>query len=256
MQIKKFDFYWSIVTVLIALIVAAAVALLTGCAQDDLFDLPVTSRGELHTMAEAPPDFVYSSPATVNDTTETDSTVVDTIIPCEDYDLILSPPFVTLWLEFDTEIDSIWWQGGGAESYDLNDVLQAVTSLPTTIYNKGTKWAVIVDGTNDAAQFNLKIFARYYGWKVYMTPDIQGFVFGGALNFDQFRGVAIKYPSVKIFNFRGTAYDSIQYIELANIILGDCKEGRDWADFRFNPYPMDTAILAQFEAAGWNTVLH
>ena len=253
---KQPSFYWTVSTILVAIIVAAAVMLFVGCTQDMPFDLPVTSRGELHTMADAPPDFVYTSPATVNDTTETDSTVVDTIIPCDNPELILSPAFVTLWLEFDTVLDSIRWQGGGVESYDLNDVLQALTSLPTTIYNEGKKWAVIVEGTNNATQFNLKIFAKEFNRKVYMTPDIQGFVFGGALTFDEFRDVAIKYPSVKIFNFRATAYDSLQYIELAQIILGTCKQGRDWADFRFNPFEIDTSIVAKFEAAGWETVLH
>ena len=253
---KQPSFYWTVSTILVAIIVAAAVMLFVGCTQDMPFDLPVTSRGELHTMADAPPDFVYTAPATVNDTTETDSTVVDTIIPCDNPELILSPAFVTLWLEFDTVLDSIRWQGGGVESYDLNDVLVAVTSLPTTIYNEGKKWAVIVEGTNNATQFNLKIFAKEFNRKVYMTPDIQGFVFGGALTFDEFRDVAIKYPSVKIFNFRGTAYDSLQYIELAKIILGTCKQGRDWADFRFNQYQMDTAIITKFINAGWATVLH
>ena len=253
---KQPSFYWTVSTILIAIIVAAAVMLFVGCTQDEPFDLPVTSRGELRTMADAPPDFVYSSPVTVNDTTETDSTVVDTIIPCDNPELILSPAFVTLWLEFDTVLDSIRWQGGGVESYDLAEVLAAVTSLPTTIYNEGKKWAVIVEGTNNATQFNLKVFAKEFNRKVYMTPDIQGFVFGGALTFDEFKEAAIKYQSVKIFNFRGTAYDSLQYIELAEIILGTCKQGRDWADFRFNPFEIDTSIVSKFEAAGWDTVLH
>ena len=237
-------------------LIALSILAIIGCTRDEPFDLPVTSRSELRTMADAPPDFVYTAPATVNDTTETDSTVVDTIIPCDNPELILSPAFVTLWLEFDTVLDSIRWQGGGVESYDLAEVLAAVTSLPTTIYNEGKKWAVIVEGTNNATQFNLKVFAKEFNRKVYMTPDIQGFVFGGALTFDEFRDVAIKYPSVKIFNFRGTAYDSLQYIELAEIILGTCKQGRDWADFRFNPFEIDTSIVSKFEAAGWDTVLH
>ena len=237
-------------------LIALSILAIIGCTRDEPFDLPVTSRSELRTMADAPPDFVYTAPATVNDTTETDSTVVDTIIPCDNPELILSPAFVTLWLEFDTVLDSIWWQGGGVESYDLAEVLATVTSLPTTIYNEGKKWAVIVDGTNNATQFNLKVFAKEFNRKVYMTPDIQGFVFGGALTFDEFKEAAIKYQSVKIFNFRGTAYDSLQYIELAEIILGTCKQGRDWADFRFNPFEIDTSIVSKFEAAGWDTVLH
>ena len=207
----------------------------------------------------APIDWVYNPPVQV------DTSVVDTIIndtlpivvdtPCVP-ELVTEPKFVTLYLEFDILEPNILWQGGQVESNDLADVVAAVTSLPFTIYNEGKSWAVIIDGTNDNQSFYLKIFARSNGAKIYMGAIKQGFIFAGALTFDEFKEVAIKYQSVDRFNFRVTQYDSLQYIELANIILGDCKAGRTWADFRFNPFQMDTAIINKFIAADWDNVLN
>ena len=247
------DFYGAIKWILILLIGAAALTWFNSC---ELVNMNMVRPFD--------PDYVYPVDTTSQDSIPVDSIVIDTLpidtavidTPCIDPIEITDPAFVTLYIEFDVFDPFLIWQGGQVESNQLSDVLQAVTSQPFTIYNSGKSWAVIIDNTNDNQSFYLKIFARSNGAKVYMGAIKQGFIFAGALTFDQFKDVAIKYPSVDRFNFRATQYDSLQYIELANIILGDCKAGRTWADFRFNPFQMDPAIITEYQNAGWETVLH
>ena len=247
------DFYGAIKWILILLIGAAALTWFNSC---ELVNMNMVRPFD--------PDYVYPVDTTSQDSIPVDSIVIDTLpidtavidTPCIDPIEITDPAFVTLYIEFDVFDPFLIWQGGQVESNQLSDVLQAVTSQPFTIYNSGKSWAVIIDNTNDNQSFYLKIFARSNGAKIYMGAIKQGFIFAGALTFDQFKEVAIKYQSVDRFNFRNTQYDSLQYIELANIILGDCKAGRTWADFRFNPFEMDPAIITEYQTAGWETVLH
>ena len=247
------DFYGAIKWILILLIGAAALTWFNSC---ELVNMNMVRPFD--------PDYVYPVDTTSQDSIPVDSIVIDTLpidtavidTPCIDPIEITDPAFVTLYIEFDVFDPFLIWQGAQVESNQLADVVQAVTSNPYTIYNLGKSWAVIIDNTNDNQAFYLKIFARSNGAKVYMGAIKQGFIFAGALTFDQFKVVAIKYPSVDRFNFRATQYDSLQYIELANIILGDCKAGRTWADFRFNPFQMDPAIITEYQNAEWETVLH
>jgi len=234
MKTKRNSFYRTLIVILCWVIIAATIGFMASCT----FDHPLLDW-------EIDPDPI--------DTVQVDTLVVDT---CFDPILITDPKFVTLYIEFDILEDSILWEGGHVQSYDLGDVIEAVTPHPYTIYHKNKSWVVIIENTIDNQSFYVKVFARSNGAKVYFGAIKQGFIFAGALSFEQFRDIAINYPSVDRFNFRNTQYDSIQYIELAEIILGDCKAGRTWADFRFNPYPIDTAIINQYEAAGWNNVLH
>ena len=242
------DFCGAIKWILILLIVAAALTWFNSCQY-----LNEAIRPDPDPDLVITPTDTIPQDSIVIDTLPIDTVVIDTCIdPIE----ITDPAFVTLYIEFDVFDPFLIWQGAQVESNQLADVVQAVTSNPYTIYNLGKSWAVIIDNTNDNQSFYLKVFARSNGAKVYMGAIKQGFIFAGALTFDQFKEVAIKYPSVDRFNFRATQYDSLQYIELANIILGDCKAGRTWADFRFNPFEMDTAIITEYQTAGWETVLH
>ena len=252
------NFYTAIRWILILVIAAAALTWFNSCQylteairpdpDPDLVIIPTDT---------IPQDSIVIDTLPI-DTMPVDTLPIDTLVgdTCIDPIEVVDPAFVTLYIEFDVFDPFLIWQGGQVESSDIRDVLDAVTSLPYTVYTNGKSWVVIIDGTNDNQSFYLKIFAANNGAKVYMGAIKQGFIFAGALTFDQFKEVAIKYPSVDRFNFRNTQYDSLQYIELANIILGDCKAGRTWADFRFNPFQIDPAIVAQFEAVGWETVLH
>lgn len=114
----------------------------------------------------------------------------------------------------------------------------------------------IVKGTNDIGAFNLAIQIRVNGYKAYFASEVQSFMFCGARTFEDCMSKAQSLPSMSRFNCINTAWDSLQYVDYALAILDSCKAGRDWADFRFNPYPMDSTILARFEDAGWDLVLH
>ena len=242
------NFYTAIRWILILVLIAAALTWFNSCQYLNEAIRP-----------DPDPDLVIIQTDTIpQDSIVIDTLPIDTVVidTCIDPIEITDPAFVTLYIEFDVFDPFLIWQGAQVESNQLADVVQAVTSNPYTIYNLGKSWAVIIDNTNDNQSFYLKVFARSNGAKVYMGAIKQGFIFAGALTFDQFKEVAIKYPSVDRFNFRATQYDSLQYIELANIILGDCKAGRTWADFRFNPFEMDPAIITEYQTAGWETVLH
>lgn len=193
-----------------------------------------------------------------------DTTVIDTIIPIDTLPLeidtpcvpvlVTEPKFVTLYIEFDVFDPFLLWQGGQVESNDLADVVAAVTSLPFHIYTQGKSWSVIIDGTNDHQQFQLKIFARTNGAKVYFGSASQAFIFAGALTFPEYMEVIEEYPSVDRFNFRNTEWDSLQYDQAAKNIL-NCKLGRTWADFRFNQFPVSDSLITEFQNAGWQTVM-
>jgi hypothetical protein len=197
-----------------------------------------------------------------------DTTVIDTIIPidtlplvidtpCTDPQEVVTPQFVTLYIEFDIFEPVILWQGGQVESNNLADVVAAVTDKPFTIYNEGRSWSVMIDSTNDNQYFYLKIFARSNGAKIYMGSIMQGFIFAGALTAPEFLAVAIKYQSVDRFNFRNCLYPEADLIAISYAILGECKLGRTWSDFRWwNPGTVPDSIPLAFNDADWNTVLH
>lgn len=199
--------------------------------------------------------------------TPIDTTGTDTIIPVDTLpiivdtpcipELVTEPKFVTLYIEFDVFDPFLLWQGGQVESNDLAEVVAAVTPLPFTIYMQGKSWAVIIDGTNDHQQFQLKIFARSNGAKIYFGSASQAFIFAGALTEQEYLEAAIKYQSVDRFNYRNCPYTEEQLTDISYTILADCKIGRTWSDFRWwNGGTVPDSIPQAFIANGWNTVLH
>ena len=213
---------------------------------------------ELPTGFGPPADWHYDPPNPVEepiDTIPVDTIPTDTIIPCTELIEQTTPAFMTLYAIFDDPIDSVLWRGGGIESYNIGDVIEAITPLPYQVYKTPTAWAVIIDGATNQNAWQLKVYTLSVGYKLYMGATDQGFIFGGALSADQYQTVAEQFPSVKYFNFLNTNYDSIQYATIATTILGECKKGRKWADFRFNAIPIDTSIVNDFIAAKWDTVL-
>ncbi len=247
------DFYGAIKWILILLIGAAALTWFNSC---ELVNMNMVRPFD--------PDYVYSPVDTTNqDSIPVDSIVIDTLpidtavidTPCIDPIEITDPAFVTLYIEFDVFDPFLIWQGGQVESNNLSDVVQAVTNLPFHIYTQGKSWVIIIDGTNDHQQFQLKIFARSNGAKIYFGSASQAYIFAGALAFTEYMEVIEKYPSVDRFNFRNTEWDSLQYDQAAKEIL-NCKLGRTWADFRFNQFPVSDSLITEYQNAGWETVLH
>lgn len=247
------NFYTTTKWVLIYVIAAAAIAWISSCEL-----IP----------AIAPDDWVYHPPKpdTVQaDTIPVDTIPIDTVDPpdsitvdtCIDPIEIVDPAFVTLYVEFDILETDILWQGGQVESNNLADVIEAVTPNPYTIYNIGKSWAVIIDSTNDNQSLYLKVFAKSNGAKVYMGSIMQGFIFAGALTAPEYLAAAIKYQSVDRFNYRNCPYSEADLIAISEVILGWCKLGRTWSDFRWwNGGTVPDSIPLAFNDAGWNTVLH
>lgn len=165
--------------------------------------------------------------------------------------------FITGFLEFDTPQDSVLWQGGGTSSYELGDVLNAVwPGHPYKIYRTPKAYMVIVEGTGDHNFAQLKVFCRADGAKWYMGWAARSILPMGTLTPSNYADLIELYPKMDRFNFRGTNYDSITYVNLANAILADCIPGGVWADFRFNQHPIPLEVVQAFEDAGWETVLY
>lgn len=201
--------------------------------------------------------------------------VVDTIPivdTCINPVMITDPPFVTGYMEITDQVQtdvqlivgthSIWITGYTA--IQIETTLDSMLELwkpqyEYTVYvnDQDTRlMAIIIDGTNDRVQFYLGAQLRYNGLKHYLGWNTQAFTFSGALTQDEYAAVVDKYPSVDIVNWRLTQYDSTFYISSAYKILGECKEGRWYANFSFNPYPILDTIPILFQAAGWESVLH
>lgn len=113
----------------------------------------------------------------------------------------------------------------------------------------------MITGTNDRQQFYLNAQIRYNGWKHFFGFDTKSLFPFGVLTPEQHLALIEEFPSIYRFNFIRTQYSEATYPKLSLAILGDCKKG-DWADFRFNPFPIPDSIPIMFEDAHWNTVLH
>lgn len=188
---------------------------------------------------------------------------------CETPEEITQPPFVIGYMEITEELltDPVFIVGTQSfvllqEQIDsLGSFLDAALEAQWPAYDFKVyvndsdyrRIAVIVDGTNDRQQFYLTCQVRYNGLKHYFGWATQSFLFGGAVEAYEMPDIVSAYPSVDHFNFRATEYDSVQYDHIARAILGECKAGRYWADFRWGG-PWDPALIQAFEDAGWGFV--
>lgn len=245
MKIQRFDFYWSIVTALIAVIVAAAVAFFFSSCE------PIEAL-----MPDDWPIHVVD-----NDTIPQDSVVIDTlptdtitILPdtCESLTEVTDPAFVTLYIKFDSPQSNLIWEGGGQQSANLADIIPFITSNSFKAYASESGAWVIINGTNNHTQYQLKVFTRIGGAKWYMGAAKQALILPGT-NYDQFMQNATEFQSVNQFSFYGCDFDSLQTEQIARVILGDCKAGRWYADFYFSP-DISPELIDSFELAGWDRI--
>lgn len=137
----------------------------------------------------------------------------------------------------------------------LKALLSALGYQNVETYATPTCEVAIIIGTNDKSRVEAKIKTKGTVYFTYGLASIQGFFFAGCLSFLQFKDVATRYPSVKAFNFRNCNFTQPQLEELATIILGVNKTGRDWADFRFNKFPISNQLFCRFKVAKWLRVL-
>lgn len=201
----------------------------------------------------APDDFAYHPPTPPVDTTDTDTIILppDT---CTGLVEITEPAFVTLYVLLDNEQDSILWEGGGVQSYDLDEVAEAVTGLPVETYQTGKAGNIIIHGTNNAAQFALKVFVRADGAKWYFGYGQQAFIFP-ALTASEYKAYSISLPSVNEFTSWGNNYTEEEATPIKRNILGDCKKGRAYADLYFPP-ATPQGLRDSFYLFKWHRVRH
>lgn len=113
---------------------------------------------------------------------------------------------------------------------------------------------LIIIGSDDSKYFarNIK-FKTSFAYGTFGDIPYGMFLMGQA-TFEEFDTLSKDLQSVKWINFRGD-YDSLQLTTLARNVLGKCKLGGKWVDFRFNNFPIDSALVDSFHLAQWEKVL-
>lgn len=163
-----------------------------------------------------------------------------------DMQIIIGPNHVWIYPENQNQIahlvDSLWELY--RPEYDYHTIVRA---------DDFRKMVTFIDGTSDGPQFYLKAQVRYNGVKSFWAFNSQAFQFLGTLTVEEYAEAVSKYPSVNNFSFRGCGFDTLDYVKLSLKILGECKEGRWFADFKKIPIP--DSIPPKFVAAGWERVL-
>lgn len=137
----------------------------------------------------------------------------------------------------------------------LKALLAALGYNDVETFSTPTQEIAIVKGTINKYRIEGRIKTKGTMFYTYGLTSIQGFFFSGALTFAQYKDVATRYPSVNSFNFRGCNYTQPQLEEIANIILGVNKHGRNRADFRFNKLKISDQLYCKFILAGWIKVV-
>lgn len=133
----------------------------------------------------------------------------------------------------------------------LKSLLAALGYNNVETYSTPTCEVAIVIGTNNKYRLEARIKTKGTFFYTYGLTSVQGFFFSGALTFEQYKDVATRFQSVNGFNFRACNFTQPQLEELATIILGVDKHGRDLADFRFNKFPISNTLFCKFRFAGW-----
>lgn len=213
------------------------------------------------------------------DTIPVDTIPVEIVDTCTSYTEYTTPAFVGLYVKFDEPQDSILWEGGGISSYNLGEVVSHITNLP---FEYGTSpigaW-VVIEGTNNHQQFQLKIFTRTFNEAIYRGVDpmllgipnlIPSAVSNGKWYFGTGRQTLIvpgvdeptyihlinKFPSFDMFSFYGVTLDSIPEVNVLRETLKDCHGGRWYADLYFLLHEHEPALIDSFGVgyADWERV--
>jgi hypothetical protein len=214
-----------------------------------LTSLFVLTSCELANIAD---DFVFQKPSDPQP-----------IVLCTDTVTVTEPKFLTVYTEFFNGMSTIDTQyyfqvGNNSLAYpNLKALLigRGYNADSIQVFTKGNSIAAIIKGTNDRTPIEGRIWTKdLVGQRAVLTVSVQAFLFQGALEFEEYKQVAIDFPSVKYFNFRNTNWTQAQYEEVAAIILGECKWGREDANFMFNALPISDSLYCQFRIMKWKVV--
>ena len=214
--------------------------------------LQFTLGCELPTVFGPPADWHYDPPQPV----EVDTIPVDTIVQIDACTVLTEttePAFVTLYMKFDSPQDSVLWEGGGIQSYDLKEVVSHITGLEAKVDTSQIGASVILLGTNAHTQFQLKIFARIGGYKWYMGTATQALILPGS-NAAYFKETMHEYPSYNEFHFWGVDCTCEEGIELTREVLKDCHAGRWYADLFYLPCQPPQSVRDSLDLYGWERI--
>jgi hypothetical protein len=203
----------------------------------------------------APTDFAYHPPAEPVEE-PVDTIPVDTIVPidtCMELIEYTTPAFVTLYMKFDEPQDTVLWEGGGIQSYDLKEVVQHITGLQAKVDTSPIGGSVLLLGTNNHTQFQLKIFARIGGYKWYMGTATQSLILPGS-DAAYYKAAISDYPSFDMFSFFGSDITCEQGIGLCREVLKDCHAGRWYADLFYLPCQPPQTVRDSLDLYGWERI--
>jgi hypothetical protein len=214
--------------------------------------LQFTLGCELPTVFGPPADWHYDPPQPV----EVDTIPVDTIVQIDTCTVLTEttePAFVTLYMKFDSPQDSVLWEGGGYQSYSLAEIVTHISGLPAKVDTAAIGGSVLLKGTNNHTQFQLKIFARIDGAKWYMGTTTQGLILPGS-NAAYFKETMHEYPSYNEFHFWGVDCTCEEGIELTREVLKDCHAGRWYADLFYLPCQPPQSVRDSLDLYGWERI--
>lgn len=226
-------------TVVIMAVMAILISIFASCG---LIDAPI------------PTDWKHNDPEPVEvDTTDTDTILPVEIDTCEDLIEYTDPSFVTLYMKFDEPQDSVLWEGGGIQSYDLLTVVQAVTNLSAKVSTSQIGASVILKGTNNHSQFQLKIFTRIDGAKWYMGTAKQALILPGS-DASYFKAAIHEYPSFNQWSFYGVDATCEEATAICRLVLDECRAGRWYADLFYMPCDAPQSVVDSLELYGWERI--
>jgi len=212
---------------------------------------------ELPTVFGPPPDFHYDPPAPIEvDTMPVDTTPVDTIVPvdtCVELVEITLPAFTTLYMKFDEPQDSILWEGGGFQSYSLAEIVTHITGLPAKVDTSPIGASILLKGTNNHTQFQLKILTRINGAKWYMGTAPQALILPGS-DAAYYKETMAEYPSYDHFTFWGSDITCDEGVGLCREVLKDCHKGRWYADLYYLPCQPPQTVRDSLDLYGWERI--
>ena len=197
----------------------------------------------------APDDYVYHPPAEPVEE-PVDTIPVDTCTGLIEY---TDPAFVTLYMKFDEPQDSVLWEGGGFQSYSLAEIVSHISGLNAKVDTAAIGGSVLLKGTNNHTQFQLKIFARVNGAKWYMGTTTQGLILPGS-NAAYFKETMHEYPSYNEFHFWGVDCTCDEGIALTREVLKDCHAGRWYADLFYLPCQPPQSVRDSLDLYGWGRI--
>lgn len=207
---------------------------------------------ELPTFYGPPLDWHYDPPQPI----EVDTVPTDTIVPvdtCLELIETTIPEFVTLYMKFDEPQDSVLWEGGGFQSYSLAEIVTHITGLTAKVDTSPIGGSVLLKGTNNHSQFQLKILTRINGAKWYMGTATQALILPGS-NAGYYKGTMTEYPSYDMFSFWGSDITCEEGVGLCREVLKECHKGRWYADLFYLPCQPPQTTRDSLDLYGWERI--